>query len=315
MTVLSFTSCVKQADMNIDPSKSTNVVEFANTGDNVAANTSQYPRFNIDLGKIASGDSATFNINLSYSGADVAPEDISIQLEINADVLSVYNTENGTDYEIPVSSIYNFPTSIVIKKGTKNTQIKVAITSNADFDFNKNYALPLKIKSASTGVISGNFGAAVYSFAARNQYDGIYTMSGTLTDIVLPSITGWYPIDMQLITYTGNSIALYDGINYTDAYGHPIKSGTSGSYYGSFSPVFFFDNTGKITNITNYYGQESGGNLRSAVLDPTGINKITFNTDGSINYFEVSYIMTQSVSSPNAPRTYFKEKFTYKEAR
>ena len=139
-------------------------------------------------------------------------------------------------------------------------------------------------------------------------------MSATapMVDVTNATLTGWYPIEMQLITYTGNSIALYDGINYVNDYGHPIRSlPSSYSYYGSFSPVFFFDATGKITSITNYFGQESGGNKRSAVLDPTGVNQATFNADGSIKSFEVSYIMTQSVSTPMAPRTYFKEKFTY----
>jgi hypothetical protein len=202
---------------------------------------------------------------------------------------------------------------VVIKQGQHQATVEVAVTNNSSFDFNVNYALPLKIVSATKGTISSNFGKAVYSFSARNAYDGIYTMSATapMVDVLNAGLTGWYPIDMQLITYTGNSVALYDGINYVDAYGHPIKSGTSGSYYGTFSPVFFLYATGKITSVTNYYGQNAGGNKRSAELDPTGVNQATFNADGSIKSFEVSYIMTQSVSTPNAPRTYFHEKFTY----
>jgi hypothetical protein len=134
-------------------------------------------------------------------------------------------------------------------------------------------------------------------------------MTGTMNDVAA-ALTGNYPLDMELITYSGNSIALYDP-NVAQTYGHPILSGTSNSYYGSFSPVFFFDAAGNISSITNYYGQLSGASRRSAELDPTGINKITFDTGGKVLYFEVSYIMTQN----GAPRTYFTEKFTYKGAR
>lgn len=311
-------SCLKGDHMNIDTDNGPkNVVEFANTGDNVSGSSSTYPRFTTDLGSVGSGETVEFNVNISFSGVDVAPSDITVNIAVDPDALATYNTENATSYTNPPTEIYTVPTTAVIKKGTRQAQIKVGITNNASFDFNKNYALPLKIASTSHGTISGNFGKAIYSFSARNAFDGIYLMEATspMVDVTSASLVGWYPIEMQLITYTGNSIALYDGINYTAAYGHPIKSGTSGSYYGSFSPVFFFDNSGNITSVTNYYGQNSGGNMRSAFLDPTGVNKATFNSDGSIKSFEVSYIMTQSVSSPDLPRTYFHEKFTYIEPR
>lgn len=317
--LISQTSCLKERDMNIDASKGTaNVIEFENTGDNVAGSTSKYPRFTTDLGSVGSGETVKFNVNVSYSGAEVAPEDITVTLGVDPDLLAQYNSENGTSYVVPPSDIYSLPNSVVIKKGQHQATVEVGITNNNSFDFNVNYGLPLKIVSTTTGTISNNFGKAVYSFSARNSYDGLYLMEATapMVDVTSPSLTGWYPIEMQLITYTGNSVALYDGINYVNAYGHPIISGgTSGSYYGTFSPVFYFDATGKITSVGNYYGQNAGGNKRSAVIDPTGVNQATFNADGSIKSFEVSYIMTQSVSSPDQPRTYFHEKFTYEGPR
>ena len=305
--------------MNIDPDTGTkNVVEFANTGDNVSGSLSTYPRFTSDLGSVAAGKTVDFNVNVSYSGVDAAPEDISVTLAVDTSALSIYNTQNGSGYVTPPTTIYSFPNTVVIKKGTHQSQVKVTVTNNSNFDFSVNYGLPLKIASVSRGTISSNFGKAIYSFSARNNYDGVYTMDATapMSDVVSPSLTGYYPLHMHLITYTGNSVALYDGNGYySKNYYHPIMSGSSVSAYGSFSPVFFFDSNGKITSCTNYYGQESGGNKRSCVLDATGVNKATFNTDGTIKTIEVSYIMTQSVSSPYAPRTYFYEKFTYEKAR
>ena len=317
--LLGLSSCLKKDAMNIDPDAGTkNVVEFANTGDNVSGSLSTYPRFTSDLGAVAAGKSVEFNINVSYSGVDAAPEDINVTLAVDTSALNLYNTQNGSSYVTPPTSIYTFSDAVVIKKGTHLSQVKVTVTNNSNFDFSVNYGLPLKIASASRGTISSNFGKAIYSFSARNNYDGVYTMEATapMMDVVSPSLAGYYPLHMHLITYTGNSVALYDGNGYySKNYYHPILSGSSVSAYGSFSPVFFFDSNGRITGCTNYYGQESGGNKRSCLLDASGVNKATFNTDGTIKTIEVSYIMTQSVSSPYAPRTYFYEKFTYEKSR
>lgn len=310
--VFNLAGCLKERDRNINPDKGArNVIEFENTGDNVAGASSTYPRFAIDLGSVTVGKSVDFNINVSYSGADVAPQDITVNIELDPTALDKFNKENGTDYKVPSADIYKIPTSAVIAKGTRMAQVKTTITRTANFDFGVNYALPLKITSPSTGTISSNFGKAIYSFSLRNQYDGVYTMTGTMTDITSSSLTGLYPLDMSLITYTGNSVALYDGKGYySKGYYHPIASGSSVSAYGSFSPIFYFDDNGNITKVENIYGQPAS-NGRSGKLDPTGINKISFNSNGSVKQFEVSYIMIQA----GAPRTYFNEKFVFKNGR
>ena len=318
--ILGLTSCLKEGKMNIDTTKGPkNVVEFSNTGDDVSASSSTYPRFNTDLGSLAAGASATFNVNVSYSGGDVAPSDINVTLALDAASLVLFNTQNGTDYKVPPTDVFSFPTSVVIKKGTRLAQIKLSVKNTNDFDFNVNYAIPITIASTSMGTLSSNFGKAFYSFSVRNSYDGIYTMDATapMVDATSTSLTGFYPLDMYLITYTGNSVALYDGEgHYSKGYYHPILSGgTNISGYGAFSPIFYFNSTGKVTSVGNYYGQNAGGNKRSAMIDPTGVNQATFNSDGSMKSFEVSYIMTQSVASPDLPRTYFHEKFTHKGAR
>ncbi|SFD78011.1 protein of unknown function [Chitinophaga sp. CF118] len=305
---LVFTSCLKD-HLAMDPAQSNNVIEFANTGANVSPATAIYPRFASDMGSLGTGDSATFNVNLSYSGAEMAPNDITVTLALDTAALRAYNDDLGTDYVAPPESVYKLATTAVIKKGTQVLQLKVAIINNDNFDFNVNYALPLKIAAVSSGVISGNYGLAIYSFAVRNVFDGVYEMTGTLTDNASSAITGNYPVETQLITYSGNSIALWDPV-YAKAYGHIIRSGTGNSYYGYFSPVFAFDASGNVT-VSNYFGDLAGPSKRSAALNPTGINKITYGADGHVEYFEVSYFMTQSGTT----RTSFNEKFTYKRPR
>lgn len=213
--LLGLTACLKKDRLNIDTDQGPkNIVEFANTGNNVSAATSTYPRYNADLGRVATGEKVEFNVNLSYSGADAAPQDIKVDLALDTALLTKFNTENGTKYVVPPTAIYTMPASAVIKQGSTLAQVKVAITNNASFDFGKSYALPIKIASASIGTVSANFGKAVYSFGARNIYDGMYSYSGTITrnsatgpDLTLSgSFTNLAP--RALATLSGNSVSL-----------------------------------------------------------------------------------------------------------
>ncbi|MDK9933227.1 hypothetical protein M1M82_27205, partial [Klebsiella pneumoniae] len=63
--------------------------------------------------------------------------------------------------------------------------------------------------------------------------------------------------------------------------------------------------------VTNYYGQPAG-NGRSGQLDPSGVNKMTFDADGKPKEINVSYFMLQPGSTV---RCKFTEKFVYKGAR
>lgn len=297
--------------MNTPPGKSMSVVAFGNTGDNVAASSSTYPGFYADLGTLATGASTTFNINVQYDGPTAAPTDITVNLGIDNNLLNTYNTENGTGYVVPPTAVYNMPTSLVIKKGTRMAQGQVKITNNSSFDFNAAYGLPIAITSTSNNApVSANFSKAVYSFGVRNIYDGHYTVTANspMVDAANSNLTGAYPMDVNLVTVGANSVVMVD--NAVGSPSHTIMSGSSMSYYGSFAPVFNFDPSGSgvIVSVTNYYGQPAG-NGRSAELDPSGVNKRTADKN-----MKVKYWMNQpSVITPH--RTYFDEIFTYLGSR
>jgi hypothetical protein len=175
----SLSSCLKENEgtvLNVD--KGNQVVEFANTGDNFAGVTSKYPNFYTDLGSLAVGESAEFNLNLQYAGSEKAGSDITVKLGVDQEALDLYNTQNGSHYEVPPASVFSFPETVVIKQGSNIAQVKAVVTRSADYDFSAAYALPLKIVSASAGTISANFGKAVFSFGVRNSYDGHYSLKG-----------------------------------------------------------------------------------------------------------------------------------------
>ena len=108
--VVSLASCLKADDMNIDVKYKTNVIEIANTGDNLT-NTG-VPGFYSDLGVVAAGASKSININVHYTGPGNAPEDITVTLSSDAATLATYNKENGVSKVVPPSSVISFPTSV-----------------------------------------------------------------------------------------------------------------------------------------------------------------------------------------------------------
>jgi len=299
---LFLTSCLKEGTMNTDPTFASNVVELANTGDNVT--TSGLAGFYSDLGSVAAGASKTFNVNVHYTGPGVAPQDIVVTLAADQASLDAYNTKNGTTKVIPPTTVASFPTSVTIAKGTSQTTVKATITVSPDFNFNKAYGLPIKITTVSTGTISGNYAAAIYSFGVRNIYDGDYTGTGTMVDYANGGLTGRYPMDAALVTSGASTVRLYDYA--TGGIYHSILSGTSTSYYGAFGVEFAIDPaTNKVTSVVNVYGQPAS-NGRSAELDPSGINA----WDPVAKTLKVKYWMNQP-SVIAGHRTLFNETFTY----
>ena len=163
------------------------------------------------------------------------------------------------------------------------------------------------VRAYVTNGSSTTYGLEQQFTTSINDYDGVYTMNGTMVDAVNANLVGPYPNEVYLEAVDANSIVMFDpAIN---TYGHLILNITALSYYGSFAPIFTFDSNNKITAVTNYYGQPAA-NTRSAELDPSGIN--TF--DPVTHTICVSYWMNQT-SVIVGHRTHFVETFTFKRSR
>ena len=175
--VLTLTSCLKDKLNNTNPAAGTNnVVEFQNTSVPVSY-TSNYPQY--DNGITLTGDTGSFPINVNYTGAEaVAPEDIKITLTLDTAALNAFNTNQGTSYGLAPSDDIAYSTTVTIPKGVNTVQIRAVITTNSDWDYSQTYALPLTITASSYGVISSNFGTAIYTFVANNPFAGKYTTTG-----------------------------------------------------------------------------------------------------------------------------------------
>ncbi|MBB1645160.1 DUF1735 domain-containing protein [Sphingobacterium sp. UME9] len=307
---LVLTSCLKDKEL-IGPDADgavANVIEFGDLGVPASSETSSIPLYTMAFDVAPTG---VLNLKLKCVGAKKAESDIKVTIAVDNSLIAKYNEENETEYAELSSSVYSFSsTEVTIKKGEREAILPLNLKPD-QFQFDEDYALGLTIKTVSSGVISGNFGNMVVNIGAKNAIDGIYTVAGTASDNVVTTNVGLYPKNISLQTNGANSVLYFDntyGVNGTIF----RTAAGSATNYGNWCPIFVFDSSGKITSVKNAYGTASQNSQgRDGQLDPTGVNKVTFGSDGKVQKIEVSYFMTQM----GAVRLSFKEVYTYSKAR
>ncbi|WP_316829485.1 DUF1735 domain-containing protein [Pedobacter aquatilis] len=298
---LGLSSCTKQ-DGIYTQNGSDGIIELADLPSRTSSTA-----YSVVTKSLDASASIDLPITINYTGNSGAPEDISVVISFDDAAVATMSSS----YTVLPSTLYTVPSyTVTIPKGSKTGTFHLTLNT-ASFDFTKTYALGVKIKSVTSGTISGNYGTGVFVIVAKNKYDGVYTVTATssMVDNTSSTLTGYYPMTQELRTTGATSVVEYDGYLYANNFYHPIKSGTSTSAYGNFSPIFTMDADGNVTSVTNYYGQGTNSSVRAARLNPAGVNKFT--VSGTTKTLEVSYIMTQS----GADRTFFYEKWTYTKAR
>jgi len=308
---VSLTSCLKDGPVNLAPGASPMVVQWETAALDIApsnAVSSSYRTFTVAF-PIATA--VTMNLEVDITGTDAAAQDITVGLGVSTAAYNTYTSGGSTTNPLLPAADYTMPTSVVIPKGLRTATVPVVLNTTL-FDVTKAYFLPVSITSTTAGAVSGNYGTVIFQIAAKNKYDGIWNMTGTLVDLSTATITGKYPLKVYLETTSATAVAMYD-YQVAGTFGHAILSSGSNSYYGSFSPTFNFDANNNITSVVNYagYGQPAS-NGRYGQLDPTGTNKFTTGTPGTVGaVFQCSYGMYQPSVIAVGPRTTFNETFTY----
>lgn len=317
LLVTTLTSCLKDDSLVLDPAKGHNVIEFANPAQ-IVTNGTPHPLYSFSYEATAT---PALPITVSYSGPEAtAPQDITVKIAVgNVSNITEYNTATGSTYELLNTAGYTLSANqVVIKAGTSKASFNVLLKPSA-FDFSKSEVLPLTITSVSSGIISGNFNTILLNVSAKNKYDGLYTVTGTMVDVTSASLThvnnalgSDAPMQYELRTISATKCALYDNYVYGGYYA-VIASGTGLSNYGGFSAIFEFDPvTDRVIAVTNRSGQPNPANTRGGRLDPTGANARV-----SATVFSVKYNMTQPSVVAAAPniRTTWDEVWTRKGAR
>jgi hypothetical protein len=182
-------------DPLFDPSKVKNVIEFYDL-QNPASPTDAPHHLYVNSYAISAAEVHT--LQLSYSGAHSNGSDIEVELAVSPQALAEYNEylvdqgvgagdtlADGTpdmanilQYELMPPTFYTIDNmTVTIPSG--ETKVNVEVTVNTTmFDFAKAYVLPLRIVGASSGVISGNYGVALFNIGAKNSFHGLYHSTG-----------------------------------------------------------------------------------------------------------------------------------------
>jgi len=251
---ISLMGCLKDDRNLLDPDKTQNVIEFANSANLTSPTTSKYPLLTINVVMDAPG---IHNAIVRYSGAHDAPQDITVNVDVaDTTVLKTYKSQvsAASSYTLIPSNLFTLPTkTVVIPKGKREVVLPIQFP-NPDQLYGKNYVLALTIKSASTGIISGNFGTMLYLINGVNRFDGVYTLKyrfGPNDRNYDVNTTTWYFSDVQVFT-TGTGTATLRNLNASSPYNHAATTGGLPTTISGFTPQFTFDlATNKITNITN----------------------------------------------------------------
>jgi hypothetical protein len=256
---------------------------------------------------ISPNDTTVNLVTVRLASDQPADRDIQVTLDtVGAfeTIIQPYNDTNHTHFEpLPEGKFTLTPGNMVVTIPAGQREGSLQITAKPNDYLGGSYAIGFKIKSVSdpSYIISGNFNNSFVIVGTKNQYDGVYEITGTMVDIVNPALSGRYPSEIHLVTTGPNSNAMFFPF-YADFY-HPISNAGSLSVYGLYSPEFTFGPDGTVTEVVNYYGQPAD-NGRSAAIDPTGINKY----DLATREMKVSYFLLQPGTSV---RTSFNETFRY----
>lgn len=178
---LGMSSCLKSSTQNLTVS-GTSVIEFGNTSVQESYTTkTKYAAFD-NNNLLLQNDTAGFDFIIDYAGTQYnAPEDITVSIGYDSkdSVLPYYNDSAGTDYHMPDPANFTFPSTLVIKKGTHQVYGHVHlqnVTNGIGFDTAR--AIALEITAVSSGLISGNYGVAIFQFSLANVFSGDYTTTG-----------------------------------------------------------------------------------------------------------------------------------------
>ncbi len=201
-----FSSCVKEKQ-TLHPDGSNAVIEIYNDVPAAVVSTveSIYPLY-VKTFDIES--SIDFEVEVNYAGAGAAPQDITVNLELNPDAIDYYNEEFATHYIVLPTDKYTVDTwTLTIPKGQKRAKQTFKLKTDM-FDFAEAYALPIQVKTVSTGNISKNYGTVIFSVGAKNEYDGVYEYTTSAITSLLPN----RKVDVTLETLSATKVALKPGL-------------------------------------------------------------------------------------------------------
>ena len=231
--------------------------------------------------------------------------------------------------------------TFTFKPGEYAKEIYITIPNATLMSPSSLYGLGFTVMTADQGAKLSTQKSIVIEIGAKNNYDGIYAVTGPMVDLTNATLIQWnnpaisgFPAanggawEAHLVTSGASTVFQVDQTIWGTC-GHPILSGAANSGWGNFGLVVNINPaTGSITTVHNYYGDPSYGgptalgnpqlgsgapnysasNTRRAVLDPSGVNAVQGNRNIIIKYF---MLHPSVVPAPPNIRVTFDELWKY----
>lgn len=279
---LGLTSCLKE-DTPLSKKQSNNVIEIY--ADIPSPTKSVDTAVHVMYAQaFAPQPEVEFDLKVAYSGAGVAPQDITVVLDIDPVALADFNAEQDTEHELMTNDLFSVDNwTFVIKKGERIATKKVKFYIDK-FGYDVSWVLPLKVVSTTYGEISRNYGTVLYNILQQNKYDGMYEVTGKLTD-ANGVYVGVYPLKVRLETVSGNANNYVN--NDYDYFYYLIKNATTGGLSYLFFPRLVFNlDTDKVTNIV---WADDGTAVSGLVMDESAPNRFIFPKEAEKEVLHLKY--------------------------
>ncbi len=212
---LVWTSCLDDSRYALDPSTSNNIIEFLDSSVPTNPSGAIYPVYTNTTEIVPE---FLLELPVSFSGPNGNSQDIELTLAVDPSALAAYNQQmqdelGGSTYTMMPDNYYSFTnTTVTIPKGQTKASVSLSVFPD-QFDLTKNFAVPIRIVSASTGILSAHFSVALIAVVVKNEFDGVYDIidgsitrnSGSGPD---PVLGGDYVdgLTMELATINGNTV-------------------------------------------------------------------------------------------------------------
>jgi Domain of unknown function (DUF1735) len=252
--------------------------------------------------------------------------------------VSAYNGANGTSMVSMSPTLYTISPAksaggkytVTFAPGEFSKSILLTIPDASVLNVNSSYGFGFTLESADAGgkLTNEPNKTVVLQIGAKNQFDGLYKVTGSFYDVVFPVFLAKYPLTYALVT-SGATTCDVINVNLNGGIpGYNFDNAGTPTFYGSYGYVIGFSpTTGACNTFYNYYGDPSkpatgGGNpalgtgppayrssnTRTAVLDPSGANSFNF---GNHNITIKHWMIQTNQPTGTQPRAYFDETWTY----
>lgn len=255
---------------------------------------------------LKAGDTITIPVYLA-STTGTLDQDVTVTLARDIAAITKYNLAQGTNWTFfPENTIISEHLKVTIPAGKSVGYFTLIVNTKAVKSDDK-YMAAYRITEVPKPLsISADRFYVYYKLVVKNKYDGYYSLrSGGMTDYQFRENTVISSTTVDLVTIDDSTCLMRDAYmfknGYTDPNNKPLNAhlywsaftNTWSNWYDYFCPVLHFDpsGNGKITRVTNYFGQPEAVLGRSAALSPNPTEAAASAWDPATRNVKVYYLM------------------------